>query len=57
MNVGWGELLVIMAIVLLIVGGRRLPEIGRSLGQSIREFQDALKGKSQDHDDQGRDTK
>ena len=38
MNIGWGELLVIVAIVLLIVGRRRLPEIGRSLGEAIREF-------------------
>ena len=42
MNIGWGELLVILAIVLLIVGARRLPEIGRSLGQAVREFRDAL---------------
>ncbi len=49
MNIGWGELVVIVAIVLLVTGARRLPEIGRSLGQAIREFQDALRGKS--HDD------
>ena len=48
MNIGWGELLVIFAIVLLIVGARRLPEIGRSLGQAIREFQDALRSGSKD---------
>ena len=46
MNIGWGELLVIFVIVLLVVGGKRLPEVGRSLGQAIREFQDALRGKS-----------
>ena len=44
MNLGWGELLVILGIVVLIVGARRLPEIGRSLGESIREFQRALRG-------------
>jgi sec-independent protein translocase protein TatA len=49
MNIGWGELLVIMAIALLIVGARRLPEIGHSLGRAIREFQDALRGPPQDH--------
>ena len=45
-NLGWGELLVIFAIVLLIVGARRLPEIGRSLGAAVREFQDAVRSKS-----------
>ena len=48
MNLGMGELIVIFAIVLLIVGARRLPDLGRSLGEAIREFQDALKGKPDD---------
>ena len=46
MNLGFGELLVILVIVLLIVGARRLPEIGRSLGEAVREFQRAVSGKS-----------
>ena len=49
MNIGWGELLVILLIALLVVGGKRLPEVGRSLGQAVREFQNALRGKSSDH--------
>ena len=49
MNLGWGELLVIFGIVLLIVGARRLPDIGRSLGEAIREFQKSVRGP---HDDQ-----
>ena len=51
MNLGWGELIVIFAIVLLIVGARRLPELGRSLGHAIREFQDALRAGGKGHDD------
>ena len=43
MNIGWGELLVILAIVMLVVGARKLPEIGRALGEAVREFQKALK--------------
>ena len=50
MNIGWGELLVILALVLLLVGARRLPEIGRSLGEAIREFQRALRGDRHDDD-------
>ncbi len=47
MNLGLGELLLIALVVLLLVGARRLPELGRSLGEAIREFQRALRG----HDD------
>ncbi len=43
-RVGVGELVLILAIVLLVVGAKRLPELARSLGQAIREFQRALKG-------------
>ena len=50
MNLGFGELLVILVIVLLIVGARRLPEIGRSLGEAIGEFQQALRGRTSDTD-------
>ena len=46
MNIGWGELVVIFAIVLLLLGARRLPEIGRSVGEAIREFQRAMRRKS-----------
>ena len=50
-RIGMGELLVILAIVLLIVGARRLPELARSLGKAIREFQQAVKGRQQDRGD------
>jgi sec-independent protein translocase protein TatA len=50
MNLGMGELVVIFAIVLLIVGARRLPDLGRSIGQAIREFQGAVRGKPRDDD-------
>ena len=45
MRLGWGELVVILAIVVVIVGARRLPEIGRALGEAIRQFQKAVRGK------------
>ncbi len=48
MNLGWGELVLILAIVVVLVGARRLPDVGRSLGQAIRAFQRALRGKSDD---------
>ncbi len=52
MNLGFGELVVILLIVLLLVGARRLPDIGRSLGQSIREFQNARRSPSDKKDKQ-----
>ena len=46
-QLGFGELLLIALIILLVVGSKRLPEVGRSLGEAIREFQRAMKG--EDH--------
>ncbi len=42
--IGTGELLVILGIVLLLFGGKKLPEIARNLGQGIREFKKACNG-------------
>ncbi len=47
-GIGWPELLIILAIVLLVVGGRRLPGAGRALGQAIRGFKQAVQGDSPD---------
>ena len=43
------ELVVIFMVILLLFGAKRLPEIGRSLGEGIREFKKSLK--SQDDQD------
>jgi TatA/E family protein of Tat protein translocase len=40
-SLGAPELLVILVIVLLLFGGKRLPEIGRAFGKSVREFKKA----------------
>ncbi len=42
-EVGFPELLVILAIALVVFGGKRLPEIARAMGKSIHEFKRALK--------------
>ena len=42
-SLGPGELLVILAIVLLLFGAKRLPEMARSLGKSSREFKKGLR--------------
>ena len=44
------HLLVILVIVLLLFGPKRLPEMGRSLGHGIRGFRDSLSGNDEDSD-------
>lgn len=43
-NIGPVEIIVVLAIVLLIFGPKRLPGAGRALGQSMREFKDSISG-------------
>ncbi|GEM86137.1 Sec-independent protein translocase subunit TatA/TatB [Meiothermus granaticius] len=38
MNLGMPEILIILLVALLLFGPKKLPELGRGLGQSIREF-------------------
>ena len=44
-----------LAVVLLLFGGKRLPEFGRALGRSFREFKDGLKGMKREMDRAGED--
>ena len=46
------DLIVILAIVLLIFGPKRLPSLGKQLGSGIREFKDGITGKAHDDDDE-----
>lgn len=48
MDVGWQEILVILLIVLLLFGAKRLPELARSLGHGIREFRKSVKEITED---------
>ena len=44
-NIGPLELIIVLAIVLLIFGPKRLPGLGRQLGRGMREFKDSVTGK------------
>ena len=41
-NLGTGEILLILLVVLLLFGAKRLPELARGLGKGINEFRDAV---------------
>jgi sec-independent protein translocase protein TatA len=41
MNLGWTEILLIAFVVLLLFGGKKIPELMRGLGRGVREFKDA----------------
>ncbi len=43
-RIGPTELLLILAIVLVLFGGRKIPEIARGLGEGIRNFKESMRG-------------
>jgi sec-independent protein translocase protein TatA len=46
--IGWQEMILILVVLLLLFGAKRLPEMGRSLGRGMREFKDAVTGTEKD---------
>ncbi len=50
-NIGWQGLVVILIILLVIFGPKRLPEMGRSIGRGMREFKDSISGVRIDDDE------
>lgn len=47
-NIGPLEIIIVLVIVLVIFGPKRLPDLGRSLGKGMREFKDSVTGKDDD---------
>jgi sec-independent protein translocase protein TatA len=43
MSLGFGELLLVLIIVLVFFGGKKLPQLGASIGESIRAFKKSMK--------------
>ena len=54
-NIGWQGAIIILIVLLVVFGPKRLPEMGRSLGRGMREFKDSITGKDDDDDDEPRE--
>jgi sec-independent protein translocase protein TatA len=50
-SIGPMELIIVLAIALIVLGPKKLPDAGRSLGKGLREFKDSVAGR--DRDDAG----
>jgi sec-independent protein translocase protein TatA len=51
-NIGFTEMLLLVGVLLLVFGPKRLPEMGRSLGRGLREFKESVSGHSVDDDEE-----
>jgi sec-independent protein translocase protein TatA len=50
-GIGATEIIIVLVIVLLIFGPKRLPDLGRSMGRGMREFKDSVTGKDDDREE------
>jgi sec-independent protein translocase protein TatA len=51
-GIGIWEILILLLVVLLVFGPKRLPEMGRSLGKGIREFKESITSTGKDDEDE-----
>ena len=58
-GIGWGEIVLIALIVLLLFGGRKIPELMRGLGKGVKSFKDGVNGFEEPEikEDKAKDTK
>jgi sec-independent protein translocase protein TatA len=50
-NLGGMEILLIVLLVLLLFGGKKIPELMRGLGKGVKSFRDGMDGKAEPEDD------
>lgn len=53
-NIGPMELVIVLVIALIVLGPKKLPEVGRSVGEGLREFKESISGNSSRDDDDER---
>jgi sec-independent protein translocase protein TatA len=51
-SIGWQELLIVLVIVLLLFGPKRLPQLGKTLGKTMRSIRDGVEGKLEAAEDE-----
>ena len=49
-NIGLPEIIIVLVIALVVFGPKRLPELGRSLGNGMREFKDSISGNNDEEE-------
>jgi sec-independent protein translocase protein TatA len=52
MSIGPWELILIFVVIAILFGGKKIPELGKGIGEGIRNFKSALKG---DHEEKKND--
>ncbi|MBQ9176051.1 MAG: twin-arginine translocase TatA/TatE family subunit [Bacteroidaceae bacterium] len=56
-GLGMQEIIIIALIVLLLFGGKKIPELMKGLGRGVRSFKDGINGKDDEQDKAGNDDK
>ncbi|HNY07005.1 MAG TPA: twin-arginine translocase TatA/TatE family subunit [Bacteroidales bacterium] len=55
-KLGVTEILLILIVIVLLFGGKKIPELMRGLGKGIKEFKDASKGEEKENPDKGKES-
>ena len=55
-NIGVWEILLLLLVLLLVFGPKRLPEMGRSLGRGMREFKESITGQNRGEEEEKKQT-
>jgi sec-independent protein translocase protein TatA len=53
-SIGPLEIVLVLVIALIVLGPKKLPDVGRSVGRGMREFKDAISGMDHRNDDEDR---